>query len=52
MAKDDDSESEFYCPDEVEFQENIEGTGLNYQYVGDRWVTETVKMIETFIRAI
>lgn len=43
---------EFYCPDELEFQETSEGTGLNYQRVGARQTKETAAIIETFIRPI
>ena len=46
------SESEFYCPDELEFQEDSEGTGLNYQQVGAGQMTETAKITETFIKAM
>ena len=34
MSEEEHSESEFYYPDELQFQENSEFTALNYERVG------------------
>lgn len=52
MSDDGHSEREFYYFDEFAFQENSEGTGLNYQRVAAGQTAETAEITETFIRAI
>ena len=51
MSGDEHSESEFYYPDELQYQENSKSTALNFEWVG-AWQGEgnSQDEIKTFVK--